>query len=398
MRILRVHNRYQQRGGEDTVFEAECGMLEDNGNSIRRLEFSNDDIPANIGPFAAMKLAVNTIWSQEAQHRIVAVIDEFQPDVVHFDNTFPLVSPAAYSSVRKKGVAVVQTLHNYRLLCPSGILYHNGAIYEESLGHWFPWKALRDAVYRDSMGQTAVVAAMLGFHKLRRTYQRDVDRYIALTEFARDKFAAEVLPADKVAVKPNFVRYEPSEVYERGNRFLFVGRISPEKGIDTLLRAHSLLPIELYVAGDGPLSQKVSEHSKINPALYPLGRLDIAAVRSEMSKARALVFPSEWYEGMPMTILEAFSCGTPVIASRLGAMREIVTEGETGILFEPGNAADLAEKLQWAGKHPVEMQQMGDRARKDYEAKYTAARNYELLMDVYDQAIANLRQTNARSR
>jgi len=249
------------------------------------------------------------------------------------------------------------------------------------------------ACWRGSRAGTAVVVAMLTIHRLLKTWQEQVDRYIALTEFARQKFIEGGLPAEKIVVKPNFVHPDLGMGRHEGDYALFVGRLSPEKGIQTLLRAwRHLKGVPLKIAGDGPLRAKLEGFVK-NEGLEGveiLGRRPREDVFRLMREARVLVFPSEWYEGFPMTIAEAFACGLPVIASRLGAATEIVEDGRTGLLFEPGNPEDLAAKVKWAWQHPKEMEEMGREARQEYEQKYTAERNYEMLMDIYKRARQNI--------
>lgn len=387
MRILRVHNRYQQRGGEDAVFEAECELLVNHGHNVKTLEFTNHDIQGNAGIIDAAKLAANTVWSRSARKRIALTMDDFHPEVVHFDNFFPLVSPAAYSTVRKRRVAVVQTLHNFRLLCPSATLFLDGDIYEKNLGKLVPLPAILDGAYRDSRTQTAVVAAMLTTHRLLRTWHRNVDSFIALTEFGRQKFIDGGLNAERIVVKPNFVNSPVPSSGEGRAGFLFVGRLSSEKGIETLVSAQGHHHQSIRVVGDGPLSGVVEAYASDVATLESLGRLPSSEVHAEMEHSLALVFPSLWYEGFPVTLVEAFASSLPVIASRLGSMAELVDHGETGLLFEAGDANDLAAKITWAAEHPDEMRCMGENARRVYEAKYTPERNYELLMDTYEQAI-----------
>jgi glycosyltransferase involved in cell wall biosynthesis len=398
MRILRVHNRYQQRGGEDAVFEAESALLAEHGQQVAQLQFTNDDIGERRTATDAVRLAITTIWSAGARTRIREKVNAFKPDVVHFDNTFPLVSPAAYDAVRHEGTAVVQTLHNYRLLCPSATFYRDGHVCEDCLHKTPPLPGVIHGCYRDSKAQTAVAAAMLTTHRLRRTWSRDVDRYIALTGFARDKFIEGGLPADRIVVKPNFAAIDRPAPDPGSNTLLFVGRMTEEKGIRTLLSAVQRLPgdVRLAMMGDGPLGDLVRTSGEGDSRIDALGRRESVEVAANMQRALALIFPSEWYEGFPMTIVEAFGNGLPIIASRLGSMAEIVEDGVTGLLFEPADADDLAAKIRWAADHPSEMRQMGESARRTYEATYTPQRNYAMLMDIYEQAIEASRQQGQR--
>lgn len=387
MKILVIHNRYQHAGGEDEVFAAESRLLRDAGHEVHEYVRTNDDIVLG-GPPARVGLALDTVWARQEQRTLRQTIDHVAPDVAHFHNTFPLISPAAYYTCRAAGVPVVQTLHNYRLLCPSANHYRNNGVCEDcttsGLHH-----AVRHACYRGSRSATGAVTAMLMFHRGIGTWTRAVDVYIALSEFARGRFIAGGLPADKVVVKPNFVDTDPGLRDRAGDGALFVGRFWPEKGVGTLLQAWNRLsdPIRLDLLGDGPQRAQLEQLAPSNNTVCFHGRVPRATTLAAMKRAQFLVFPSEWFEGLPMTIVEAFACGLPVIASRLGTMGEVVEERRTGLLFTPGDAADLAAKVEWARSHPLEMAEMGRAARHTFEALYTAPRNLELLVSVYHRAV-----------
>ena len=387
--LLMVHNYYREPGGEDAVFEAEANLLARHGHRIERVTIHNDGIPDDLGAVGRVQLAARTLWSRQTYQEVRSRRHRLKPDMALFHNTFPLISPSAYGACREARVPVVQTLHNYRLICPNATFFRDGRLCEDCLGKTPPWPGVLHACYRNSRSQTAVVAAMLTGHRLRRTWARDVDVYIALTEFARQKFVQGGLPADRVVVKPNFVHPDPGVGAHDGNFVLFVGRLATNKGVETLLRAWELLegPVPLRIVGDGPLAWLVQRAGDSRPTIKYEGRLARNAVVALMREARALIFPSGWYECFPLTILEAFACSLPVIASRLGAMAEIVDDGRTGFHFAPGDVADLAAKVKWAWTHPHEMRCMGMEARREYETKYTAERNYSLLMQVYERAM-----------
>ena len=410
--VLQVHNLYQQPGGEGVVAGAEKRLLTEAAHSVGEYSRHNDEI-SGYGLWAKATLAARTVWAWDSYREIKALLQREKPDLAHFHNTFPLISPAAYYACRDAGVPVVQTLHNYRQLCPAAIFRRDGRVCEDCLGR-NPWRGVLHACYRDSRAATAAVALMLSVHRWLGTWSNMVDCYIALTEFARRKFIEAGLPMEKVVVKPNFVYPDPMAVaamspspnspggqrrsLQRGDGAgetpplqyaLFVGRLSEEKGVRTLRaawqRLGSRIPIE--IVGDGPLRAEVEADAVrrgLSSISFP-GYLTPDHVRAAMKGARVLVFPSEWYEGFPMTIAEAFACGVPVIASRLGAMQEIVEDGRTGLHFTPGDADDLAAKVEWAWTHPDEMQAMGRAARAEYEAKYTAERNYQMLMQIYER-------------
>jgi glycosyltransferase involved in cell wall biosynthesis len=317
------------------------------------------------------------------------------PDVVHFHNTFPLISPAAYYACRDLGVPVVQTLHNYRLFCPAASFFRDGKVCEDCLGK-SRWQAVRHACYRQSRSASATVVAMLSFHHWYGTWTKLVDCYITLSEFSHAKFIEAGLPAEKIVVKPNFVLPDPGVGTQSRDYAVFVGRLSEEKGLRTLVQAWGRVNPKylLRVIGDGPLLNEI--RSRISRSGCSNFRLDGRLPREESLKvlqgAKVLILPSNCYENFPMTIAEAYACGAPVIASRLGAMQEIVYDGRNGLHFTPGDADDLARKVEWAWAHPDEMREMGRNARAEYEAKYTAERNYKMLIDVYQQAIQEARR------
>lgn len=350
---------------------------------------SNDDIPNERSLKMSLELAATTVWSHTGRQRIVDAMERFQPEVVHFDNTFPLISPAAYSAARELGAAVVQTLHNYRTICPNALFYRNGQPCEDCSGKILPIPGIMHACYRSSRSQSAVVAGMISFHRARRTWSRDVDMFIALSNFSRSKFAKGGLPEGRIAVKPNFVS-GPDEINleTRPPDAVVVGRLSQEKGIGTLLSAwtrHTDLPV-LHVLGDGPLMTSVSAVAQRDQRLKLYGHQSRDTVQEHLSRVRCAIVASECYENFPVAIIEAFASATPVIASRRGAMAELVIEGVTGLLFDPGDTDDLAQKIRWSASHPEEMRGMGRNARREYESRYTPDRNYQMLMDIYQRA------------
>ena len=390
MRVLIVHNHYTQPGGEDEVFRAEVNSLKQRGHEIITFVENN----ARLKEMNPLRAAQNTIWSRETQNKLRRLIGEKKPDVAHFHNTFLRISPAAYYVCKEAGVPVVQVLHNYRLICPGALLMREGHVCEDCVGRTVPWHGMMYGCWRGSRMGTAVVATMLTVHRLIRTWQEQVDLYIALTEFARQKFVEGGLPAEKIVVKPNFVAPDPGEGHHEGGYALFVGRLSPEKGLRTLLRAWKRLKgVPLKVVGDGPLLERVqgSVSKEGLKEIEVLGRRPREEVLQLMQEAQMLVFPSECYENFPSVIAEAFACGLPVIASRRGAMTEIVEDGRTGLHFEPGSPEDLAAKVEWAWTHPNELREMGREARREYEQKYTAERNYEVLMGIYSKVRYNAR-------
>jgi len=378
LKILVAHNAYQQRGGEDSVVDAELDLLRAYGHEVELFRRHNDELKAMPG----LKAALNTVWSRSSANLISETIRMFRPDLVHFHNTFPLISPAAYWVVRDAGLPVVQTLHNFRLHCPQAMYLRDGKVCEDCLGH-LPWRSVLHGCYRKSRAQSAVLSSMLVWHRAIGTYRDKVTRYIALNEFCRCKFVAAGLPADRVAIKPNFVEAAVPRDLNR-NGFLFAGRLSAEKGLDVLAKAIDLAPTtETSIAGDGPDADQFN--GLVGARL--LGRLSSEALRQKMNESVALIVPSIWYETFGMVVLEAFSVATPVIASRIGVLPSLVKDGETGLLFEPGNSRELADKMRWALANQNKMKEMGHNARALFEAEYSAGSNYQRLIAIYTDAI-----------
>lgn len=379
MRVLFVHNAYRQRGGEDSVVDDEVHLLRDHGVEVELYRRDNHDIES----MGRLSVARDTLWSPRTRHETDLVMQRFMPDVLHVHNTFPLISPSLYWTASARHIPVVQTLHNFRLLCPQAMLLREGKVCEDCVGK-LPWRGVARRCYRESMSQSATLATMLGLHRVLGTYAHKVTRYIALNDFCRSVFVRGGLPDSRFRVKPNFVP-DPGVTAGVRSGMVFVGRLSKEKGVSVLaaaLRMHAGLTCE--VIGAGPEEACLREI----PGAILAGWRQTDYIFERMRSARALVMPSLWYENFPRTLVEAFACGLPVIASRLGAMAALVREGETGLLFEAGNAADLADKLVWADSHPGEMQRMGEAARSEYEAHYTPQRNLDILLDIYSDAIA----------
>ncbi|MDB5727636.1 MAG: glycosyltransferase [Noviherbaspirillum sp.] len=384
MKILFAHNAYQHRGGEDAVVDAEIALLRGHGHDVEIYSQHNDAIKQ----MPRVAAAVSTVWSQRSASEVDSVIASFQPDVIHSHNTFPLISPSLYWVAMRRNVPVVQTLHNFRLLCPQAIFLRDGKICEDCIGK-LPWRSVTHKCYRGSAAQSAVVSVMLAAHRALGTYRHHVTRYIALNAFARDKYVQGGLPAALFRIKPNFVPSAAAPEWNRREGGLYVGRLSSEKGLDILAKAVAapgLPPIE--VIGTGPLEPLAREAF----AERYLGYRPLDDIMARMRTAQFLVVPSICYENSPRTIVEAFSSGLPVIASRLGALIDIVREGVTGLLFNPADPSDLAAKIAWARSHPEEMLRMGRAARAEYEANYTPERNYKMLIDIYDDAIGTIQR------
>ncbi|MBW4668530.1 MAG: glycosyltransferase [Cyanomargarita calcarea GSE-NOS-MK-12-04C] len=381
MRILTVHNYYQQVGGEDTVFSTESDLLESYGHEVRRYTVHNDKVEQ----MNAFSLATATLWNGKIYQELREIIRDFRPQVAHFHNTFPLISPAAFYAAKAEGVLVVQTLHNYRLLCPNGLFFRDGKVCEDCLGQPVHWQGVKNACYRDSQIASGAVATMTKLHELLGTWTKVVDILIANSHFALDKFIQGGLPKEKLEFKPNFLHPAPQPGKGEEGYALFVGRLAPEKGTGTLLAAWERLggKIPLKIVGDGPLAAKVTEAAQQIPGVEWLGRKPLKEVYELMGKAAFLVFPSEWYETFGLVAIEALAKGTPVIAANIGAIAELIDHNRTGLLFSPGDAVDLALKVESLLLNPKKLADMRQQARAEFEAKYTAVENYRRLMEIY---------------
>ncbi|MGB7307491.1 MAG: glycosyltransferase [Candidatus Acidiferrales bacterium] len=383
MKILFAHNRYQQLGGEDLAAKVERELVQSHGHTVDLFEADNSEI---VGFAAKAKTALGTIYSPSANRGLAARIRSFKPSVVHILNFFPLLSPSIHYACREAGVPVVQKISNFRLICPNALLLRDGRICEDCVGKTIPWPGVLHACYRDSRVGSTVLATMLATHRLLGTWDKAVDGYIVRTNFSRSKLIEGGLPAAKIAIIPSFAPDPGVRVVGSGRFAFFAGRLSPEKGIATLLSAWDRFNdplLCLKVAGDGPLRDEVMRRADGRRVEY-LGSLSRRDVQGLMREAALLIFPSDCYENFPLSIVEAFACGVPVIASRIGAMAEIIDDGRTGLHFRAGDAEDLAAKVEWSAGHPEQLSRMRRECRAEYLAKYTPERNYQMLMELYD--------------
>ena len=402
MKVLVVHNRYQQRGGEDRVVDDEIELLRSRGHAVETLIEDNRGLDA----VPAWTQAVDLLWSRAAATRVRRLCQDFQPDVMHCHNTHARLSPSVIRAARDCAVPVVQTLHNYRLLCVNAMLLRNGRPCQDCVGH-LPWRGVLHACYRGSTRQSAALAAGITLHRALGSHSRHVARFIALSEHARLTLIRGGLPALRTVVKPNFVNDPLSAARALGGSnkiggaadattfggaadaasrhgLLYVGRLSAEKGIDWLMQASALARRRVSVMGDGPMQAACRAH----PWFDCLGERPIDEVFAAMRRARALVVPSLSFEAMPRVLVEAFACGLPIIASRLGALAELVEHGRTGWLVETGNVDALAEAMLGA-ETAADWSNLSGQARATYHSRYTSSVAHDALLAIYRQAIAH---------
>jgi glycosyltransferase involved in cell wall biosynthesis len=389
MRVAMLHNFYCQRGGEDAVFAAEAALLERFGHSVHRFSVQNRDLAgSSLGSLVAC--AAKSVYNPASGRELRRFLRQAGADLVHIHNFFPQLSPSAHWAARAEGLPVVQTLHNYRLLCAGATLYRDGRICEKCLGRSFPLAGVRHGCFRGSRTGSAAVAGMVGLHRVLRTWSDKVDVYIAPTEFARRKFIEGGLPAERIAVKPHFVAADPGPGEGRGGYVFFAGRLAEGKGISTMLAAWAKLRgrFRLKIAGDGPQASRVRQAAASVPGVDWLGEKRHAEILELMGDAALLLVPSEWYETFGLVAIEAYAKGTPVLASDLGAVAELVRPRRTGWLFRPGDAEDLAQTVLRALSSAEDLRGMRRQARKEFEERFQPEQNYRQLMRIYETARA----------
>lgn len=379
-----LHNRYLIPGGEDQCSVAEAALLRDLGHEVELLEEDNH----RIEQLGQARTAVRTVWSRESYRRIDELLVARAFDILHVQNFFPLWSPSVYYAASRNRVPVVQTLHNYRLMCVNSLLFRDQHLCQACLGRFLPWHGVVHACYRNSRTASAVVASMVGAHKLAGTWRKRVAAYIAVSEFAREIYIAGGLPAEKITVKPNFIHPSPLSGNGGGGYALYVGRLSQEKGIATMLNAWKGADqaIPLKIVGEGPLTDLVIAAACEGNNVQYRGARSLPEVLDLMRNAEFLVFPSEWYETMGRTIMEAFAVGTPVVATNIGPPATMVVPGETGFHFTPGSVDELRERVEWCSQNLDRLRAMRSSARQAFENSYTGVANARMLLAIYERA------------
>ena len=361
----------------------EIKLLQSAGATVKLLEFNNHQN-------ALLKL-LQLPFNIKSYYQTKQTLATFQPDVVHIHNLHFGGSPSVIYALKRSKVPFVTTLHNYRLLCPSGVLFYNGKPFLDSLNQNFPWKAVKSGVYKNSKLVTFWLSLSMYIHHQLGTW-KICNKYIVLSEHAKKLFLNSKLglSANQLVVKPNFCSVPVLKEQQAGKHFLYVGRLTEEKGIMLLLSVFSSCPYTIKIAGDGPLKEEVIRYSSKYPNIEFLGTLNKAAIFSILESSSALLFPSIWFEGMPLTIIEAFACGTPVIASRLGAMETMIVSGYNGLHFEVQNETDLRKKLdEWYDLGEEQKNVYRLNAHKTYESYYTPEKNVKQLLAIYSEVINN---------
>jgi glycosyltransferase involved in cell wall biosynthesis len=395
VKVLFIHNKYKQYGGEDVVVELETSILAENGHEVRTIFFDNDTINKPISKF---RIAINSFYSFASARSIAKAIKDFKPDIIHIHNLFFIASPSILYVASKHKIPVVLTLHNYRLICANSLLLRNDNVCELCVHKTFPLAGIRYKCYRNSVIESALVTAITGFHKLSGTWKNKVTAFITLNEFSRSKllYSSLNIPAEKMITKPNFVPDPGEGNQQREDFFLFAGRIVKEKGVHILLKSFAAMPEQkIVIAGDGPEKVSLEKEFATYQNICFIGQMNKMQVRDHMRRCKALICPSIWYEGAPLTIIEAFATGTPVIASRLGSMNESISDGYNGLHFIAGDPDDLKHKIDLFIKETETSKMFYKNARQTYLEKYHPDIHYKAIIDIYIKVMAEKNEKQA---
>jgi glycosyltransferase involved in cell wall biosynthesis len=389
-----LHNRYRQPGGEDAVAEAEVQMLRSHGVDVIE-ETSINDVTEQDGALATLRLAWSSSWSRKSYQHVSQLCAEYRPDIVHVHNFWMRLSPAIHAASWRAGAATVQTLHNFRLLCTNAMFLRNGVVCEDCLGK-SPWRGIVHRCYRDSYAASAAVVNMIAQNRRRNTWDRYVAAFIALTPHSYSRFVAGGIPANRLFIKPNFVA-DPgrSALPSSSRKIMYFGRLAHEKGLETLLRSWAQEKMsergQLIIAGDGPAKDQLHNLARSldlrPPGLTFIGLQTRTEISHLLGQVRCIVLPSIWYEGLPVSITEAFARSRSAVVSRIGALADLVDNGRTGLTFTPGDVAELGRALKMVLADDQLADRMGEAARSEFLQKYTAPRNFEQLMRIYHFAL-----------
>jgi len=384
MKVLQAHNYYRVRGGEKIVMEQTTALLRGNGHRVELFTRDSRDIAS--GWRGAWRAAAGGVYSRTARDSMRETLRSFQPDLVHVHNVHPLISPSALAACRAEKVPVVMTCHNFRLVCPAGILFSHNRSCHRCLGGREYWCVLRNC--KENPAVSISYALRNWVHRRFRLFRDNVTHYITLSHFQKNILAGEGFPEERISILPNMIALpEPHGEPDAARPFaLFVGRLSVSKGITVLLDAARRTPaIPIRVAADTSNLEEL--HLRIPPNVELLGRKDKAELDALYARARFVIVPSVCYEACPMVVLEAMAQGRPVVASRTGSIPELVSEGETGLLFEAGNAADCAEKMKILWDNPAAGRTYGRQARERAARNHNPEQYYQRLLAVYQTAM-----------
>lgn len=394
LKILMLHNRYQYGGGEDISTSQEVNMLQEMGQNIELVEWSNDRIK-DFSRVEKASLFFSASWNRNSASWLTSKLSSQPPDVMHVQNFFPLFSPSVHKAAQKTGVPTVQHLRNFRLGCLNSYLFREGKVCEACVGK-SPWRGVLRRCYKDSLPASLSLWQMITSNRLLKTWEQCVDAFIVPSQFAANKVIELGVPSDLIHVKPNFI-VDPLlgksvSPLPATPTFVYTGRLSPEKGLMVLLKAWLKLnqpEWRLTILGDGPercaLEQFCQEKKLTNVSF--LGYQNPFSVLQSMQTSTAVLVPSQWYETFGRVVIEAFACGRPALVSDLGALAELVEEGVTGFRIPVNDPDAWAERITWCVHNQSQLASMGIQARSAYKTKFTPQSNYQELMEIYRAVI-----------
>jgi len=387
MKLLFLHNQYLIGGGEDVSTRLEIELLQSNGHQVDSIVVSNIELSEKNN----FRIATDSIWSGHFYAAVAKKIAENKYDIIHVQNFFPQISPSVFYAARRNGTKIVMSVRNYRLVCPNAMLFVNNHICTECVGRTIPFPALKHNCYRNSLSATTVTVAMLSIHNLLNTWTTKIDGYIAISTFVKDQLISGGIGHEKIFVRYNFANQIPTISDKHQSHFLYVGRLSMEKGIDILLAAFNspeLANENLRIIGTGPLLNKVKEAMQVNPNISYMGTLPLDETYREMALAKCLIFPSQWHEPFGRTIIEAFAMGTPVVGSDRGAIPELVIDNYNGFIFKANSLPDLiAVLIKFLDSYnSIDFDQ---NARKSFLEKFTTTSSYSAIMNIYNKVMNN---------
>ncbi len=386
MRILIVHNFYKQYGGEDQMVHEQVKLLNGRGNEVFLYSKNNNELPRNkYKVFKEAYYSINTI------KELNEIIFNYKPEIAHIHNIFPQISPSVYDVLAGKGIPIIQTLHNYRLACPNGLFFNKGKVCTLCLEKGDFYYCAIKRCYRNSYIQSYWYSDILNKNSKIGIFGK-IDKFIALNEFMREIMIRKGYSSDKIVVIPNGISCTNGPNFHKKNYLVYVGRLSKEKGIFTLIEAIELLPnIQLKILGDGDEKNKLVKYiqKKNIKNIEFLGFLNGQIKDEIIEHAKAIIVPSEWYENFPTVVLEALSLGTMAIVSKTGGLQHMIKDNYNGLLFQSTNSMDLKAKIRYTIENDQKLLEMSKNAYESFINRYSSHVFYDNLINLYNQLLKN---------